>query len=477
MPFIIRGLGTDTFGVLSLAWLILGYFSIFNLGLGRATTKFVAECLGCGQMQRLPQLVWTSVGLQVLLGVLGGFLLMALAPLLVGKVFNIPPELIGEARIAFLILGASLPIVLGATALQGVLEAGQRFDLVNAVKIPSSSLTFLIPTAALLFDFRLPGIVLLLLIARLGAALAYLVLCIRAFPALKQAFSFDCTTVRPLFIYGGWVTVCNVVGLALVRLDRFLIGSLLSMAAVAYYTAPYEIVTRLWILPASLVMTLFPAFSTFGTSGVRRDLDRLYAHSVKYLLLIIGPIILVLVLFAENILGLWLGSDFAEKSTLVFRILAIGVLINSLAHVPYNFLQGLGHPDITARFQTLELPLYVALLWFLVKSMGIAGAALAWLLRVGLDALLLFGVSWKLLPLSPSSVNGLLRGFVTLFVLAIALQLTPLLSGTVVIQAAAVVVLVTLFALAAWCYVLDAEDKKTFTSVFCELAGAVRDVR
>ena len=54
IPFIIRGLGADRFGILSLAWIIIGYFSIINLGLGRATTKFVAEALGKDEIEKIP---------------------------------------------------------------------------------------------------------------------------------------------------------------------------------------------------------------------------------------------------------------------------------------------------------------------------------------------------------------------------------------------------------------------------------------
>jgi len=45
IPLIISGLGTERFGLLSLGWVILGYVGIFDLGLGRATTKFVASAL------------------------------------------------------------------------------------------------------------------------------------------------------------------------------------------------------------------------------------------------------------------------------------------------------------------------------------------------------------------------------------------------------------------------------------------------
>ena len=57
IPHLIQGLGIDRFGVLSLAWMVIGYFSLFDMGLGRALTKLVAEKLGTGQTQDIPPLV------------------------------------------------------------------------------------------------------------------------------------------------------------------------------------------------------------------------------------------------------------------------------------------------------------------------------------------------------------------------------------------------------------------------------------
>lgn len=46
IPMLIKGLGTDRFGVLTLAWMVIGYFSLFDLGLGRALTQIIATRLG-----------------------------------------------------------------------------------------------------------------------------------------------------------------------------------------------------------------------------------------------------------------------------------------------------------------------------------------------------------------------------------------------------------------------------------------------
>lgn len=468
IPFIIRGLGIERFGLLSLAWVVLGYFTIFDLGLGQATTKYVAEVLGKGEEDQVPHLVWTAVTVQAILGVVGALVLFGTTPLLVERILNVPPELVGEAKFTFYLLALSIPVVLISGSFRGVLEAAQRFDLVNAVKCPTSILTFLLPLIGLLLGFRLPGIVALILVARFGALLTFVVMYLRIFPRSRKYSGSFAFFVR-LFVYGGWVTVTNIVGPILVYLDRFLIGSILSMVAVTYYSAPYEAVTRLWIIPASLTMTLFPAFSTLEGVKNRQRLGILFARSVKYTLLVLGVVVLMIGLFAKEILQIWLGTDFAIKSTVTLQILALGVLVNSLAHIPFAFLRGVGRPDLPAKFHLLELPLYIGIVWLLINQWGIAGAAAAWTLRGTLDALLLFGASFKIYRFSPRllATNGTTLTCFALVVLAGTSYGLKTLSGTLSLLAQSLLIsgLLVLFALFAWKSVLDNSERGAVLNV------------
>ncbi|MDZ7626172.1 MAG: polysaccharide biosynthesis C-terminal domain-containing protein [Ignavibacteriaceae bacterium] len=79
-------------------------------------------------------------------------------------------------------------------------------------------------------------------------------------------------------------------------------------------------------------------------------------------------------------MDLWLGRKFAEESSLVLQLLALGVLLNSFAHLPFTFLQGIGRPDIPAKINLIELPFYLLSMWFAIKQFGINGAALVWFL-------------------------------------------------------------------------------------------------
>lgn len=390
LPFIIRGLGAERFGILSLVWVVLGYFSFLDLGLGRATIRFIADAIGRGEPEEIPEYLWTTALIQLTLSLVGTAVLAILTPVLVARILDIPAALQAEARSAFYLTALSLPVVMISASFRGVLEAAQRFDLVNAVKIPSSSVNYLVPLAALLFWKSLTGIVVLLLIARSLTLVVWVLLSFRLFPVLRRRPALVKKRLRPLFSYGGWATVSSLVGSILENLDRFAIGAMLSVHAVAYYVAPYEAVSKLGILPNSLVTALFPAFSLLGG---RRDEGRirdLFARSVKIVLTVCGTLVVLIILLAPVILKLWLGGDFPARSALAFQLIAAGFLFLSFTYVAFNLLQGVGRTDLPARVHLISLAVYLPLLWAGIKLAGIQGAAGAWLILLGLQAVLLF---------------------------------------------------------------------------------------
>ena len=477
IPYLVRGLGVDAFGILAIAWALLIYFSLLDFGMGRATNKFVAEFLGRNETNQLPALLWTSLIFLVSCGIFGALLLGFFTSFLVDKVLRIPPLLIEETRISFLILAGSLPVVLASNGLRGALEGGQRFDLVNAVKIPADTTLFLLPVLALHFGSGLPGIVLLLVLARCGAAFAYLAMCLKVFPALRQGILLDFRILRLLSTYGGWIMVSNVVGPILIYMERFFIGAMISASAVGYYSAPFDAMLRVGIISSSISGVLFPAFSRAGALEANQaELSRLFARAVKWFILLMGPLTVLIILFAPQLLGIWLGMDFAEKSTPVLRILAIGVMINSLASIAYSLLQGLGRPDLTAKFHLIELPFYAVLVWFLIGRMGITGAALAWSLRVGVDAILLFGAGWWLRHISWRAFveNGLGRSGVAVTTFAVVSSLTLLSGATLLAQALVVALLSLLFVLGMWSFVLDDGDRRSLIAVPGQIVSIFR---
>ena len=403
IPIIIRGLGIDGFGILSLAWLLLGYFAIFDLGLSRATTKYVSEYLGRGEIQTIPPIIWLTTGLQLIFGIVGTILFIIFIPFLANHVFKIPYHLIKETTFTFYILAVSLPIVLVSTGLKGTLESAQRFDLVNLVKIPCNALIFIIPAIVVQFAGYLPVIILLLSIVRLFSLIGYLVFCFKVFPQLKTSFGFEIKLLKNLMSFGLWITVSSVLAPVLNYIERFFIASVLSVGMLGFYTAPYEAISRLTIFSASIATTLFPAISHYSAMKPS-SIEEMFLRPMKYLFVIISPVAVFLLVFSREILNFWLGSSFVQNSTIVFQILTITFFVNCLATIPFTSLQGLGRADIKAKLDIVESFIFVGLVWILILIAGINGVASAKLIITLIDIGLLLWFSHRLIHFSIESL-------------------------------------------------------------------------
>jgi O-antigen/teichoic acid export membrane protein len=470
MPELTRHLGAARFGLLGLAWALLEYFSLFDVGLGRATTKFVAERIAA-RSDDLPQIVIVSMTSQLLMGGVAALLLALLAPVIVGHWLVVPSNMLAEARASFEVLAAMLPFVLLSLGLRGVLEAAQRFDLSAAIRTPSSAATFLIPAIAAPLGVRLPGILIGLFLARIITCAALVVAVRRALPGVRWKLPLKWRLPRPLVSFGGWIAVSNVVSPVLVYLDRFVLGAALGLGAVGLYTPAYEVTARLLIVPGSLLTAMFPMVSAAsnGNGRERAGLARIFALSIRNLLLLLAPAVVLLAVFAPEVLRLWLGVEFATRSAAALRILAVGVMIVSLSHVPCGYLQASGRPDIPAKFHLLELAIHVPLTWLLVRTWGITGAALAWTTRVTIDATLLFGASNRVLGMSVTDAfhfrgKRVLTALLGLSVATLGLWSTGLHTAFTAVFA---LMILAVFAFLVWRVVLDHDERAA-------IRGAVR---
>lgn len=427
VPVIMERVGTERFGLLTLAWAVVGYFSLFDLGLSRAIIQMVSEKLGSGKEHEVPDVIWTAFFSMFVLGLVGAVVSILCMPHLVNHVLNCPEDLRRETLRSFYLIAASIPLVVIRSGFRGVLIAYQRFDLANLVRIPLGVYTFLVPLIVLRFSHELFPIVCTLIAGLVAACIGYFFLCTRTVPNLTEKIAVTTHLIRPLFRFGGWMTVTNVIGPIMVYMDRFFIGAFVSLTAVAFYATPHEIVTKIILIPGALTGVLFPAFSASYLNDPQR-LTVLFVRGVKYIFLMVFPVIVIMVAFAEEGLTYWLGKEFAGNSFRIFQWLAGGVLFNCLAMVPFALIQGAGKPDLTAKLHLLELPVYLFFLWWIIPIKGPVGAAIVWGGRIILDTILLFAFSRKYTILDGRSFY---LGMSILFAAGWILVIGSIVTGTV----------------------------------------------
>ncbi len=389
IPFLLGRIGLERFGLLALIWMGVGYFSLFDMGIGRALNQQIAACLAREQTDRVPALVRTGTSTLVVLGMLAAVVVALLAPWLVDAVLGIQASLRDEAVTAVLILAASLPAVLLSTGQVAVMEGFQQFRGVALVRIPLGISNFAVPALISLFSQSLAVITLSLVAARVLALLALRGMVRAQLRALGGQPVFDRSLLSGLLRFGGWITVSSLVGPVLVYFDRFFIGAIRGLEAVAYYVTPFEVLSRLSMLPQAIMAALFPAL-TQAIASASPDVAALAGGAGRVMLFALLPVTLCFAMFPVELLSLWLDAEFAEQGSMVVRLLAAGVMVNTLARVPFTALHSAGRADVTARIHLLEVLPYLGLLWWAIVHFGVAGAAFVWLLRATADTLLLW---------------------------------------------------------------------------------------
>jgi O-antigen/teichoic acid export membrane protein len=385
VPIYVRHIGDARYGVLSIVWVLLGYFGFLDLGLSRAAVNALARLRNGPQEARARVLV-TTLAMNLGLGLVGSLCLAVFGSYLLQHVLAVPEALKPEVAQAFPWIVGLFPLALVAGVGSGALESREQFLLSNVLQVTGGSLGQVVPVVlAVVVSPSLAIVIPAAVVARVLTVAAILIVVYRDEGPLSLR-AFDWNQARKLLSYGGWITVSGVVGPILSSLDQFAVGSVLNVAAVSHYAVPMSLVTRSQVFAGALSRTLFPRMSSVGPA----DALILASRALPSLAYAYGAICAPAIILAPIFFKYWIGAGFAAIAAPVAEILFFGAWINGLAFVPFGLLDSQGRPDITGKFHAAELLPFIGVLWVLTSTFGIRGAAFAWTLRCATDAACLF---------------------------------------------------------------------------------------
>ncbi len=377
-----RILGAEMFGVFTLALAIVGYASIFDVGLTRAVIREIS--IFRNELEEKKKIISTASLLVLMMGVVAALILFFFSDAIT-SLLKISPNLHINVVNSLKILAFSIPLFLITQIWLAILEGEERFGILNIYKSITGSLLSLLPVLFIYIKPQLEYAITGLVISRLLCLIIALFLCKKMI--VESKLRLNSKTLKRLLMFGGWITVSNIISPLMAYFDRFIVSNQLGASVVAFYTAPSEAVARLGIIPGAFARAIFPRLSSSNSALERKRNKRL----VTLLLLAITlPLLLVGIVAGNWLMVLWMGPAFAGMSATVLSILLIGFVFNSLAQVPFASIQSRGYAKITAYIHLVELVPYLVMLFYLIKSYGIIGAASAWTIRMTVDYILLW---------------------------------------------------------------------------------------
>ena len=388
VPLYLDILGDVRYGVLTLVWLIMGYFGFLEMGLGKATANHISK-LPVSSIKERGIVFWNAIYVNVFFGLVAALILWSVGTYLLTNVLKIPNDYQTEAIATLPWLALTLPLALVSSVLVGALEGCNRFFAVNLLQVINSIIFQIAPLlVGYYFSPSLAYIIPTAVVVRASMNVPFFIACFKFVP-LTRRFSLSWDAVRSLLSFGGWVAVTGLIAPLLETIDRLIIGAVIGAQAVTYYTLPYQLVTKIRIIPASLSRSLFPQFSADNPV----EADKKAFTSLCSLLIVMTPIIVFGIILLKPFMNFWIGKELSIIASPLGEILLLGVWINSLAYIPYSLLQGKGRPEIVAKLQIALIVPFLLMLFLSIKIGGEYGAACVWSVRIIIDAIFLFRFS------------------------------------------------------------------------------------
>lgn len=386
VPLYLKSVGATRYGILTLVWLFAGYFSLLDFGISRATVNLISK-VGVSDRSRQTRILWSALWINLLIGLVGMCAAYPLAHYLFDLIKFDDPVIRDELVKAIPWLCLTVPLTLISAVWTGGLEARERFDLVNLLSIVGGLATQLLPVlVAYQIDVRLDYLILTIVLARVAMFVLLLFALARAFP-LGKPMGWDRSAVSELVAFGSWASVSGIISPVLDALDRFVIGAKLSANDVAMYAIPFSVADKLRIIPRALARAAYPRLSSLPQD----EAAVLYKELVSGSLRLMTPLVLMGIVASKHLLQLWIGADLHSVSGVVAIVLLCGAWFNSIAMIPFVYIQARGAPNVTATIHSIEFIPFVLILFALVNAFGVVGAAMAWSGRMMLDCFLLCG--------------------------------------------------------------------------------------
>lgn len=378
VPFLIRFLGAEAFGLTGFFLTLQGVCTILDLGIGATLSRELARVnAGESEAQEQRDLVYTLQAIYWIVAIAIGVVLFAGAPL-IAKYWLRPHLLsIDVVRTSIRLMAISImlqfPLVFYKCGMLGL----HRNGLYNVVFAISAVLRWPVTLLVLWFSPLPQTFFIAQIVASAVATGAAAFLLWRCLPASEHVCHFRRALVARLWRFSASFSANSVATLALQQADKIILSTLLPLETFGYYTLAQRLANGVYSLIVAVDGATFPHFSAAVAREDERALARVYHRGCEVMALFVAPLAAITVLFSREILTIWTQDPIAAANTYILMALLIGgMLIHAIIQGPYYLQVAYGSWRLISITNIVLLVTMLPLCVFLANTFGGPGAAL-----------------------------------------------------------------------------------------------------
>ena len=424
VPFLISGLGLEGFGIITLITSVVGYFGILDLNLSAGTIKYLAQYHAQKDQARFAETFWFGALFYGVIGVIGGALLALIGAGVLIHYFSISATLLTETLLTLKIAAIGFALTQWQNYLVSVPQALQRYDQSAQGEAFFGVVVNVVSAYVAVAGGGIVGVMTArVVISALNTA--WLVGLLKHLGIFTAPVWPRRDIRRTLTHFSAYAYLSRLASMLHQHADKLIIGSIAGPIALALYTVPNQLASRVLGLTYRLGSVVYPRVSALAVDGNPDVLRQLYLDATRWLTYLNFAVLGLIALVGEDFLRRWVGPEFVKDGYPILLLITFALLIDSLTQIPSLINDGLGHPKVTGRFALARGIIGVPMVYAGTLIAGIQGAALAHLLASAIMAtLFLMYVHNRTVPISlqdtfknawlPSFSSGLAALLITL---------------------------------------------------------------
>ncbi|WP_320129940.1 polysaccharide biosynthesis C-terminal domain-containing protein [uncultured Sphaerochaeta sp.] len=380
IPFIIRNLGQDMYGLWTLSFSLIGFFSLLDFGFGLGVVKWTGETKISGEVEYRNHMLSTVFFVYVFVAIVGMILLGGFS-FFYAKVFSIPEPFQGIAVTVLLILGLrSLLIQIPLSLFKGILFGEQRIYQINIIQTIG---TLLYASSAYVVLSQGKGVVWLAIVNCVSFLLENILYFLLAYKKVAN-LSISPKKVQKEYLreavsFSFYSFLTTIAGLVLFQTDVIIIQITLNLTLVGLYSIAIKISEYAFLLTKQLVNVLTPLISELKEKKEYDSIRFLLLDLSKYIMATGVILTATIYVFGQELLVFWVGSEFTG-ATVPLLLLMTSFMISIPELIASNVLTMTGNQKFTAKVSVFSIIVNVGSSLLLVRPLGLVGIALGTLI-------------------------------------------------------------------------------------------------
>lgn len=374
-PFILHHLGDAAFGIWVLIFSITGYYGLFDLGIRSSVLRYFSKHLATKDEEALGKVINTSLFSYTCIGAFTFLVTVALAPYL-DTFFHIAPESHFTARLLLLMVGGAVALGFPLEITGSLLEGLQRFDIINVTGIVFTIARAVFIVIALTHGAGLLTVALITVAAPLATSIVRGFIVRRLCPLPFGWRYVDRATFRQMASYSSITFMTIVAGRLKFKTDEIIIGSMMSAAAITFFSIGSRIVDYAGLVVLGVAQVFLPMSSQTEALGNMEGLRRIFVLGNRACAFVILPICATLIILGKSVIEVWVGKRYVATSYPVLVILILATTLMWVQGASTRVLFGIGKHGTLAVVTLIEGIANVILSIVLVRPYGIIGDSL-----------------------------------------------------------------------------------------------------